>query len=68
MYQLVSLYNNFTIKQNKHYCANIWFYMHVLLYRYMFLPFLLGHPQASLYPQKDSWYSFLLEAQSTPGP
>jgi hypothetical protein len=25
-------------------------------------------PPAALYPQEDSWYSFLLEAQSTPGP
>jgi hypothetical protein len=24
--------------------------------------------QASLYPQEDSWYAFLLEAESTPGP
>jgi hypothetical protein len=23
---------------------------------------------AALYPQEDSWYSFLLEAESTPGP
>jgi hypothetical protein len=23
---------------------------------------------AALYPQEDSWYSFLLEAKSTPGP
>jgi hypothetical protein len=23
---------------------------------------------AVLYPQEDSWYSFLLEAESTPGP
>jgi hypothetical protein len=23
---------------------------------------------AAFYPQKDSWYSFLLEAESTPGP
>jgi hypothetical protein len=23
---------------------------------------------ATLYPQEDSWYSFLLEAESTPGP
>jgi hypothetical protein len=22
----------------------------------------------SIYPQEDSWYSFLLEAESTPGP
>jgi hypothetical protein len=22
----------------------------------------------ALYPQEDSWYSFLLEAESTPGP
>jgi hypothetical protein len=25
-------------------------------------------PLASLYPQEDSWYSFLLKAESTPGP
>jgi hypothetical protein len=24
--------------------------------------------ETSLYPQVDSWYSFLLEAESTPGP
>jgi hypothetical protein len=24
--------------------------------------------QDALYPQEDSWYSFLLEAESTPGP
>jgi hypothetical protein len=24
--------------------------------------------QAALYLQEDSWYSFLLEAESTPGP
>jgi hypothetical protein len=23
---------------------------------------------AAFYPQEDSWYSFLLEAESTPGP
>jgi hypothetical protein len=23
---------------------------------------------AALYPQEDCWYSFLLEAESTPGP
>jgi hypothetical protein len=23
---------------------------------------------AALYPQEDSWYSFLLETESTPGP
>jgi hypothetical protein len=23
---------------------------------------------AALYPQEDSWYSFLIEADSTPGP
>jgi hypothetical protein len=23
---------------------------------------------AALYPQEDSWYSFLLQAESTPGP
>jgi hypothetical protein len=23
---------------------------------------------AALYPQEDSWYSFLVEAESTPGP
>jgi hypothetical protein len=26
------------------------------------------HSPAALYPQEDSWYSFLLEAESTPGP
>jgi hypothetical protein len=26
------------------------------------------HAPASLYPQEDSWYSFLSEAESTPGP
>jgi hypothetical protein len=26
------------------------------------------YPPAALYAQKDSWYSFLLEAESTPGP
>jgi hypothetical protein len=26
------------------------------------------HMPATLYPQEDSWYSFLLEAESTPGP
>jgi hypothetical protein len=26
------------------------------------------HAPATLYPQEDSWYSFLLEAKSTPGP
>jgi hypothetical protein len=25
-------------------------------------------PTVALYPQEDSWYSFLLEAESTPGP
>jgi hypothetical protein len=24
--------------------------------------------QSTFYPQQDSWYSFLLEAESTPGP
>jgi hypothetical protein len=28
----------------------------------------LTHLPAALYPQEDSWYSFLLEAASTPGP
>jgi hypothetical protein len=28
----------------------------------------LGCALAALYPQEDSWYSFLLEAESTPGP
>jgi hypothetical protein len=28
----------------------------------------LKRRQAALYPQEDSWYSFLLEAESTPGP
>jgi hypothetical protein len=28
----------------------------------------LTRRQAALYPQGDSWYSFLLEAESTPGP
>jgi hypothetical protein len=27
----------------------------------------LTRPPAALYPQVDSWYSFLLEAESTPG-
>jgi hypothetical protein len=26
------------------------------------------YTSAALYPQEDSWYSFLLEAESTPGP
>jgi hypothetical protein len=26
------------------------------------------HAPATLYPQEDTWYSFLLEAESTPGP
>jgi hypothetical protein len=26
------------------------------------------YAQADLYPQEDSWYSFLLETESTPGP
>jgi hypothetical protein len=26
------------------------------------------HMPTALYPQEDSWYSFLLEAESTPGP
>jgi hypothetical protein len=25
------------------------------------------YAQAAFYPQEDSWYSFLLEAESTPG-
>jgi hypothetical protein len=28
----------------------------------------LARRLAALYPQEDSWYSFLLEAESTPGP
>jgi hypothetical protein len=28
----------------------------------------LTHQQAALYPQDDTWYSFLSEAESTPGP
>jgi hypothetical protein len=28
----------------------------------------LTRRQAALYPQEDSWYPFLLEAESTPGP
>jgi hypothetical protein len=28
----------------------------------------LTRPPAALYPQEDSWYSFMLEAESTPGP
>jgi hypothetical protein len=30
----------------------------------------VGQPfaPAALHPQEDSWYSFLLEAESTPGP
>jgi hypothetical protein len=28
----------------------------------------LMHRPATLYPQEDSWHSFLLEAESTPGP
>jgi hypothetical protein len=28
----------------------------------------LTRRQAALYPQEDSWYSFLLEAEPTPGP
>jgi hypothetical protein len=28
----------------------------------------LTRRQAALYSQEDSWYSFLLEAESTPGP
>jgi hypothetical protein len=27
----------------------------------------LTHRPAALYPQKDSWYSFLLESESTAG-
>jgi hypothetical protein len=27
---------------------------------------LSAHAPAALYPQEDSWYSFLLEAESTP--
>jgi hypothetical protein len=27
----------------------------------------LTRPPATLYPQEDSWYSFLLEAESIPG-
>jgi hypothetical protein len=28
----------------------------------------LTYQPTALYPQEDSWYSFLLEAESTPGP
>jgi hypothetical protein len=28
----------------------------------------LTRQPAVLYPQEDSWYSFMLEAESTPGP